>query len=309
MPEVNLAYQSVAQQIAQNTQTLGNLSATRYPSPVSTVEKLIDLNSSKSVQTYVFPGDIPKHHFSIYEYSITRATGRQLQQIYVLPLPRTLSDSKSINYNDGFNIIGSLSTLAAIGAQFTKTAQEGLEIGSRMLEGLISGTGQAAIKTISGGGLTLNNLNMVTLDIPQFQRFSLDFILAPKTKKESDELNMIIFNLKKYSHPEGSWEAFGVKLVLKFPRIYLMAFNPSPKYLYKFKPCVIENITINYAPSGTAFYKVDGESVPESVHMHLQCKELEVWVQENFKSDMQQPQQPTNDPFDSISNRGWYGLK
>jgi hypothetical protein len=301
------AFQDVALQIVQNTQTLGDLANTRYPSPQSVADKIASSYDNNSISTYVFPGDIPKHHFSIYEYSITGVTARQLQQIYVLPLPRTLTDSKSINYNDGFNIIGSIGALVAAGGNLAGGVKGGVvaTAGQFLLQS-VQGAGQAAIKTLSGGGLSLNNLNMVTLDIPQFQRFSLDFILAPKTKKESDELNMIIFNLKKYSHPEGSWEAFGVKLVLKFPRIYLMAFNPSPKYLYKFKPCVIENITINYAPSGTAFYKVDGESVPEAVHMHLQCKELEVWIQENFKSSMQQP---TSNPFDSISYSGMYGFQ
>ena len=298
------AFQDVAQQIAQNTQTLGNLSATRYPSPVSTVEKLIDLNSSKSVQTYVFPSDIPKHHFSIYEYSSPSATTRQLEQIYILPLPRTLTDSKSINYNDGFNIIGSIGALAAAGGNLAGGVKGGVvaAVGQSMQN--IEGVAQAAIKTLSGGGLSINNLNMVTLDIPQFQRFSLDFILAPKTRDESDEINNIAFNLKKYSHPSGAFKGgTGVNLVLSFPRIYLMAFNPSPKYLYKFKPCVIENITVSYAPAGTTFYKVEGESIPESLHLHLQCKELEVWVQENFPGG-----QPSSNPFDSISNRGWYGL-
>ena len=91
------------------------------------------------------------------------------------------------------------------------------------------------------------------------------------------------------------------KLVMVFPKIFTMYFNPNIRYLYKFKPCVLSSIKVDYngGQPVPSFYKspnAPSESPPESVMVVMNFLELEYWIERDFKmlNDL-----PTNDPFDA----------
>lgn len=297
MPE---AYQSVAQRYA------ASIAQSRYqfnnPTVVN-IDSKIEKNAQKQALVHTFPNDLPKHYFEMIQYPYNPLGFSEAEQFYRLPLPIDLVDSKTINYTDGFNIVGSLASLGAQGI-FGNAVREITQVA-----GAVAQLGNVAIKA---GGLSINNLNLVTLDLPSFQKFNLTFNLAPKTREESEAINNIIFNLKKYSHPEGE-ETTGFNLILRFPRFFFLCFRPSPEYLYKFKPCVIENITVNYNPrGGVGFYKtssigMDNLSIPESVLLQIHFRELEVWLQHNFVAKSSTVSSPTGNPADAIS-RNWIGF-
>jgi hypothetical protein len=241
---------------------------------------------------FAFPTDIPKYHFTLIENDWT--IGRQInfQHMYKLPLPNSLISEHEVNYSTNFNY---LSVLGAAAAAFT---------------GGLSQLGQTAAR--AGGaalGLAVNNFKSVTLDVPDFRTFQLGWKLSPKNKSEAETIQKIIFALKKAMHPRTFGDSFtpGVVAtvasgVLIFPKIFTMYFVPNVKYLYKFKPCVLSSIRVDYAGGQPvpSFYKSSSdpsESPPESVLLTMNFIELEYWLSRDFilPGDL-----PTNDPFDSF---------
>jgi hypothetical protein len=60
------------------------------------------------------------------------------------------------------------------------------------------------------------------------------------------------------------------------PKIFAPHFFTNEFYLYKFKPCVLENMAVNYTSSGApAFYSSTG--TPDTVELRLSFIEVEFW--------------------------------
>jgi hypothetical protein len=241
---------------------------------------------------YRFPFDLPKYHFTLIENEWT--IGRQIlfQKMFKLPLPTGLTSEHEVNYNTGFNY---LSVLSSAAAAFT---------------GGLSQLGQSAAR--AGGaalGLAVNNFKSVTLDVTDFRTFQLSWKLSPKNFDEAETIQKIIFSLKKAMHPRTFGDNFapGVAAtvatgVLIFPKIFTMYFVPNTKFLYKFKPCVLSSIKVDYAGGQPvpSFYASSGnpsDSPPESVLVSMNFIELEYWLSRDYilQNDM-----PTNDPFDAF---------
>lgn len=307
--------------------------------------------SNKSIKTFIFPPDMAKYHFTIIETDYQRinptvdqlagiaaAVGTNIagapaivagvvadaagapretvdrivrtirgtaginlsaQKRYKLPLPTPLSDSFEVDYEQNFSY---LSTAVKAGSSFT-----GGLLGapaSRIGEGL------GAVGQIAGAatGITLNQFKTVTMNTPKYREFNLNWKLAPKTFNEAQEIQRIIFNLRKGMTPS----IFpGNKVLLHFPKIYLMYFSPNIKYLYKFKPCVLKSLVVDYngGAGHPAFYKPYSQnemhSPPESVVVTTSWLELEYWLASrtddnggDYKTDAADGL-PTNDPFDA----------
>jgi hypothetical protein len=75
--------------------------------------------------------------------------------------------------------------------------------------------------------------------------------------------------------------------IFTFPKIFQISFSPNPIYMYKFKPAVLEGLTVNYAPGGQpSFYRAsgetDGQNPPEGLDIAMQFLELEYWLNGDF---------------------------
>lgn len=219
-----------------------------------------------------FPFDLPKFHFTIMEYELTgggQLVGvQQLRKTYKMPLPLQIEESLEIQYDKNFNFLGGVAE-----SRFGKAIQSGI-------------------------GLSLNDFKTVTLVSPEFRTHSLSWKLSPKSFLEAQEIQKILHSLKKAMHPT---QPAGVAIVMGFPRIFGLHFSPNPRYLFKFKPCVLSAIKVNYngGQPVPSFYKAQSsndqtESPPESVTIETNWIELEYIMSEDFKGgDL-----PTNDPYD-----------
>jgi hypothetical protein len=241
---------------------------------------------------YRFPFDVPKYHFTLIENEWTIGNRIIFQKMFKLPLPTGLTAEHEVNYNTGFNYLSVLSSAASV------------------LAGAASQVGQTAAQ--AGGaafGLAVNNFKSVTLDVPDFRTFQLSWKLSPKSFDESETIQKIIFLLKKAMHPRSLGDNFAPGVVatvatgvLIFPKIFTMYFVPNAKFLYKFKPCVLSSIRVDYAGGQPvpSFYASPGnpsDSPPESVLVSMNFIELEYWLSRDFilQNDM-----PTNNPFDAF---------
>jgi len=250
-------------------------------SPSRLIEERI--GGQSRTPNFTFPTDLPKYHFTLIENDWTPFSGTlKLDAMYKLPLPTNLGAEHEVNYDTNFNYLGFLGQVAQL---FTGGAGT-----------LAAGAGRAVG---AATGLSLNTFKTVTLSHPDFRTFQLGWKFSPKNFQEAQTIQKIIFALKKAMHPKTELG----KLVMVFPKIFTMYFTPNIKYLYKFKPCVLSSIKVDYNGGQPipAFYKSPNEpseSPTESVVVVMNFLELEYWIERDFKLV---DSLPTNDPFDAFN--------
>jgi len=207
--------------------------------------------------------------------------GIKTKNIIKIPLPiRGLQDQFDVMYDQNLNYgtpIGTAAELSATGF------------------GLL-GRGSAA------AGLSINTFKSVTLSAPQFRRHNLTFKMAPKDFNEAKAIQKIAYLLRRAMTPKRAL----LGGLFEFPDIFLIAFSPNSKFLYKFKPCVLERINVDYTGGNQApgFYRQQGNpsnAPPESVVITLQFLELEYWLDDTGnRSDYKTDEEglPQSDPLD-----------
>jgi hypothetical protein len=266
----------------------------------------------------VYPSDCPKYYmkFDIYEYR--RHDLLQIGHLgpvistIVLPCSATLNDLNAVDWRDaeirlggfafnqaadalrGINIasirdIGDLS--ARIGAAAgLGVAGEAMNAAQATANALMGGALNAASAIL---GYSSNQFVTMMFVGPKFKRHGFVWQMAPDSKAEADTLRRMANTFKNTLSP-----ALAVGgLLWKFPRIVWPSFHPNSRFMYKFKPCAIEEFTVNYAPKGRFHndpHPELGENAPAHIDFALKLVELENWQRGNFGNNGDS----TNDPFD-----------
>ena len=250
--------------------------------------------------SFQFPTDMPKYHFRLLENNWSIGSrGLSIERSYTLPLPmQGIQDDFSVNYDTDYSPV---SEVIKAGSAVAGVLQAASQAATELL-----GTAARGVSAVSGR--TLNTFKTVTFAAPDFREFSLSWKLSPKTYEEAQSIQKIYWGLRRGMTPESE----GASLVFRFPRIYTMYFVPNVKYLYKFKPCVLRNLIVNFTGGNPhpTFYKRQvalSESPPESVIMTMTFLELEYWTQQDIddpgKGNTDANGLPSNNPFDVWN---WY---
>lgn len=135
-------------------------------------------------------------------------------------------------------------------------------------------------------GYTPNQFMTILLRGPQYKRHEFSWKFSPKNPAESRRLSRII---KYLLNSSAVGTAFGGAL-WAFPKIFQCGFHPNPRYLFKFKPAVVESITPNYSGSGIpAFLRSDAIThdleTPESIELRMVFLELEYWLSGDYNDN------------------------
>jgi len=244
--------------------------------------------------------------------------------VILLPMPSNIQDSNSVSYGDD-----SLDTLTARlvsgagslmetdftrgggSAGFTQAIEQlGTKAGTlakNMLDD--PATKDVILKNLAaqaagvfGGNVTLNqilartggqilNPNMELLfNGVTLRTFRFSFKMTPRDSKESEQVRLIIRSLKRNMAAKGSSGTF-----LSSPNVFDLVYrqgNNNHKFLHKFKPAALTDMSINY--TGENVYATYHDGTPISMVMDLTFKEL-VPIYEN---DYGQPGKP--DPDDGV---------
>lgn len=278
--------------------------------PATAIGQALQDQQTKYLQ---FPSDLPPHRFVIMQGKVTGAPtatgvfGGQYNYsggtVYALPLPTTIQDSKSVKYDHNFNW---MSMIASAGSAAGKLF--GGKIGQDIVNNIAGYAGKAA-EVGRGLGYAVNNFKAVTIAVPEFRTFNLEFRLFPKSQAESVAIQQMIVSIQRGMHPPYSTVLAAVP-VFVFPDIFMCMFQTGQSgedgsaYLYKFKPAVINGIQVNYMGDAPvpAFYKNnDGQAIPEGIVVRMNFIELEVWTQQNFDNSIDQSTGLYNtDPFSAV---------
>jgi hypothetical protein len=247
-----------------------------------------------------FPGDLTSTgkfyiSFLFQEYvkrSIYNSPFLRSRGTIRLPIPDNLKDNTSVSYSapDIDPLVGAALEQAAKNREETGSAissfQSGVKIGTAALQGAGMEFIQGLQDTNAGKGirsylgLTINPYQTVLFERPNFKTHTFTWKLIPKNDIESGTIKNIISTFQYHALP-GISDNLG--LIFSFPSMVTVNLYPSNTFLYRFKPAVIESISVNYAPGSTpSFYR--GTDAPTAVTITIQLKEIEYWTNKDYAS-------------------------
>jgi hypothetical protein len=155
-------------------------------------------------------------------------------------------------------------------ANAAKGAALGSIVGAPKALASAAGIGGLVDQALQLTGLAQNPFLTVLFKQPEFKRHQFSWKLSPNNYRESNTLRDIISTIKSNMLPAMAPSAGGTLLTY-----------PIEEYLYKFKPCVIESMSVNYAPAGLpSFFK--RTSAPTEVTLSLSLLEIEYWLKEDI---------------------------
>lgn len=237
-----------------------------------------------------------------------------------LYMPDTLEFTNSQNYDD-FGIGGSPAAAVLSGLGSVEEAIKARKAAKDVVAGAAKNLAAAFFSTFAinamngnlfGGGngsglfqaatgLSLNPMMEVIYTKPEFRRFTFSFLMHPRSQAEAKNVQDIINLLKFHQAPEILKESKGFFLVppsafdIKF--FYNGVENPN---IEKVSTCVLENMSVNYAPQGFSSYEIPGVSaskggtgMPVAIRLDLSFKEIEYMTKDHYK---------TLNPYDDNNN-------
>jgi hypothetical protein len=209
-----------------------------------------------------------------------------------LPIPNQLSENQQVDYQPAE------ASSPAVGAGI----EQGLRGGNGFVGSIASGvmanlgaragqaaaaiagslTGATTAEMLQLGGLAQNPFLTVLFKSPVFKKHQFSWKLAPNNPQESNTIRDIINTFKSNMLPAMAPNAGGT--LLTYPNIAVISLYPDETFLYKFKPCVIESMNVNYAVGGQpSFFK--GTNAPTIVQIDINLLEIEYWLKEDIENN------------------------
>lgn len=249
----------------------------------------------------IFPSDLEEYKFYI-SFDFRKFTRRSISdraffapgsgggtEITRLPIPGNMIDTTSVVWGEqGMGSV--LGEVIDIGARLKSDAETNADIKSKLNEFMRnagSAAGGALLNTLNKFGMThaiaglagiaINPFMTVMFQSPTFKRHQFQWSFYPHSADETDTLRAVLARFKLHTLPSVR-PGFG-GLLLNYPDMCYVTLHPNNKDLYKFKPCVIESASMNYAPNGPSFF--EETKAPVEVTLTVNLLEMEYWIQED----------------------------
>lgn len=231
--------------------------------------------------------------FQAYEKrAINNAPFLRSQGTIRLPIPDNLRDNMSVTYGSanmstavgaglealvgrgpiaGGDIASTASNLAGAGTDALSAAVQGAAASTLSQ----TGPGQAAQAYL---GLAVNPYQTVLFEKPEFKSHTFSWKFMPRDEEETAAARDI-FRTFQYHMLPGVSE--GIGLFFSYPSTVVISLYPSSEFLYRFKPCVIKSVSVNYAAgSSPSFFKRSG--APTAMTMSIELQEIEYWTNKDY---------------------------
>lgn len=268
-------------------------------------------NSVKPL-TATYPGDLAtsddRPFFQLFmgpynDEVATSSTSQVQHDIHItLPLPANLATATALDYSNvslgalGGEALKSLQGLRnvyngggdivqALRGEVSGLAREIFKSGDSALRQTVVRRAIASVSPTLGSaidvmtGTTPNPHVAVTFNNVKFRTFSYTWRFSPNKKEDSDELVKIIAKIHECALPQKNQS----NLLLQYPHQCKLRFWPKPiDELFKFKPCVIESVTANYAPNGVPSFFA-GTKLPTDVELNITFQEIQIRTSEDYQ--------------------------
>ena len=252
----------------------------------------------------VYPDDLTNQYyirFGLYRYERLDKSNNTIRAdnphtSIRLPIPANLIDAISLAYQDiGLGVFGG-AVFEGVAGELNKTApttgkDEVIRQGAAGVRGLIKAgqdpsflpalarrfvsnldPGLGAMFDLATG--TAPNPHMtVSFQGVALKKYQFNWRISPNNEKESKTVEKIIRNLQASALP-----AKNGAFMLSFPDVVKIEMEPSN--LFIFKPMMIDNVSVNYAPSGSpSFFRGGDESsnrYPTEMELSISLREIDI---------------------------------
>lgn len=246
--------------------------------------------TSKTIGGYQFPADLDKYYISFGFRKYERLSPNKTVKPIVLdnialPLPRDLQEKMEVAYNTGATGLAG-NVIDTFGAdKDSKTTIEGAGgyaavYASADLAGVFGDGLKSALSQYIGA--TVNPVVSVTFESPKLRSHSFSWTFAPNNAEESNAIRNIIKTFKQNALPNFTSDTTAV---LTYPNMCVITLHPwgstgkSDSYMYQFKTCMIESVSVNYAPDAVVFFNNDA---PGFVKLDINVIEVEYFTAKDF---------------------------
>jgi hypothetical protein len=258
-----------------------------------TADRIPDAEPTYTVQKESFPSDAAPYNFQVMfgEYNPKLAlrgrTDIKHDLMITLPIPANLMSVTGLDYasmdlgafgGEGAKameqIVNSANPIAALN-ELIKRAGSGDSYFKEALPILIRRAVSGLAPTVGGvvdliRGDTPNPHVAVTFNSVKLRTFTYSWRMSPSSRAESEQLHRIIKLLHSRILPSKQ-SAF----TLSYPNQCLIQIQPDPlNQLFAFKPAVVTDMSVNYAPSGIpSFFR---DNMPTEVELSLSFQEIQI---------------------------------
>jgi hypothetical protein len=219
-----------------------------------------------------------------------------------LPLPADMIDQSALSYSEEQgatavnaaleNFSGASGTNGNVASVIQEFSQAAVGVGSvasaaaaqagvNAISNIaaLSGDPKAAGKLLQFAGVAQNPFLSVMFNAPTFKRHVFAWTFIPETSQDTEALNFILNKFRYHSMPDVNTSTGGI--LLNYPDMCIPVITPAG-YMYDFKQCVIEGMSINYAPGDTPSFNT--KNAPSAVKLTIKLLEIEYWVKSDLLS-------------------------
>lgn len=145
-------------------------------------------------------------------------------------------------------------------------------------------TGDTLAQLLQPFGMAQNPFLTVLFKQPNFKEFRFSWKLIPRNPDEANTIQGIINSFKYHMLPDIAKGTSGT--LLNYPSIVNIGFKTNDEYLFRFKPCVVTNMQVNYSPAAVPAFFKGPENVPSEIHLSLTVLEIEYWTKSDFRDSI-----------------------
>jgi hypothetical protein len=194
-------------------------------------------------------------------FLVNQGTG--IGNIINLPIPKKINEMNMMNWSE-ISITGTI--LGAV--------RSGL---SKVVGGVSASTALQFASAFSG--VQINPFILQYFQKPSFREFSFTWTLAPRNKKESEQIHKIINQIKARQAPRLSADGF----LMEYPDLAIVDFYPhksDDEFQISLKECVIVGVNVDYTPAGPSY--IGGTAAPTMVNLTIHLKETKLWFSDEW---------------------------
>lgn len=261
-----------------------------------------NLSQPSTITNLHYPEDLNKYYvsfaFKAYERPTPFHPVKKIEKDSIsLPLPRDLVESHEVDYNSGatgmagsvFNGVPS----ASEGISGNTLGQAGVAAAAYGVETAASLLGNDFLMSLQQAAGAVANPNIATVfKSPKMRSHKFSWTFAPNNENESRTIRDIIKRFKQSALPKVFSDTTAA---LGFPDLCQVTLYPwgngnwnpntgyDDSYMYVFKTCVIESVSVNYAPELPAFFASKGSGpAPGFITLSISLLEVEYFTANDY---------------------------
>lgn len=184
----------------------------------------------------------------------------------ILPIPTKVNDVQTVVWED------------------ERFMQQAASIASSLITGRRRGQNLSSIAAAAGGlagaaaGVALNPFLWMLFKQPAFKEYNFTWILTASNEEESNDIRTVINYLKENMLPGQA-----LPLLYTYPNIALIKFLPNDKFMFRFKPCAVQSVAVDYTTAGPSFFKKT--EAPTIITLSVSLKEIDLWTQQDYRQN------------------------